>query len=84
MLGSLVREMGLSYNTLSNTYGVLSVHLFAFIFLSFFIHLHKSIHIGLCRQQLPHFLTGAPVLGIGLFLFLQQPGVLSLQLFDFG
>ena len=48
--------------------------LFLFFFL-FLVQFQQSIHISLCRQQLPHFLTEAPVLCIDLFLFLQEPGI---------
>ena len=86
MLRSLVREMELPHSKLSNTYEGLSVLLLVFVFIlqPFFFHPHEPIYIGLCYQQLPHFLTGAPVLGIGLFLFLQEPGILGLQLLDLG
>ena len=60
----------------------LSVMTSIYLVCSFVNHTHDSIHIGLCRQKLPHFLTGTPVLGIGLFLFFQQFRVLRLQLFD--
>ena len=55
-----------------------------FIFLSFFLHAHKSIHIVLNRQQLPHGGAGLPVLSISLFLVRQQLGVLGLKLLDGG
>ena len=58
--------------------------LVVFIFLFFFLHAHEPIHIGLCCQQLPHFLTGAAVLGIVFFLFLQQLSIFSLQFPNFG
>ena len=45
----------------------LAVVFFLFFFL-FLIHFQQPIHIGLCRQKFPHFLTGTPVLGVG-FLF---------------
>ena len=61
----------------------LAVVLFLFFFL-FLIHFQQPIHIGLCRQQFPHFLTGAPVLGVGFLLVCQQFGVLRLQLFGLG
>src|SRR5699024_2691251 len=44
----------------------------------FRLHIQQTIHIGLCRQQLPHFFTGAPIFGIGFFLFLQNLGILGL------
>ena len=62
----------------------LSVMTSIYLVCSFVNHTHDSIHIGLCRQKLPHFLTGTPVLGIGLFLFFQQFRILRLQLFDLG
>ena len=40
----------------------LAVVFFLFFFL-FLIHFQQPIHIGLCRQKFPHFLTGTPVLG---------------------
>ena len=38
----------------------LAVVFFLFFFL-FLIHFQQPIHIGLCRQKFPHFLTGTPV-----------------------
>src|SRR5699024_11886087 len=61
----------------------LAVVFFLFFFL-FLIHFQQPIHIGLCRQKFPHFLTGTPVLGVGFLLFLQQFGILRLQVFDLG
>ena len=61
----------------------LAVVFFLFFFL-FLIHFQQPIHIGLCRQKFPHFLTGTPVLGVGFLLFLQQLGILGLQVFDLG
>ena len=50
----------------------LAVVFFLFFFL-FLIHFQQPIHIGLCRQKFPHFLTGTPVLGVGFLLFLNTP-----------
>ena len=65
---------------LSGPFGLVAV----FFCLLFFLHIQNPVYILFCFQQLPHFLTGAPVLGVGFFLFLQELGVLGLQLFDLG
>ena len=57
---------------------------FFFFNILFYLHFQDPIHIGLCRQKFPHFLTGTPVLGVGFLLFLQQFGILRLQVFDLG
>ena len=61
----------------------LAMVFFLFFFL-LLIPVQQPIHVGLGRQKLPHFLAGAPVLSVGFLLFLQQLGVLGLQLFDLG
>ena len=64
----------------SGPFGLVAV----FFCLLFFLHIQNPVYILFCFQQLPHFLTGAPVLGVGFFLFLQQLGILGLQVFDLG
>lgn len=39
---------------------------------------HNLIHVGLDGQQLPHLLTGLPVIGIGGLFLRQEGGVLGL------
>ena len=61
----------------------LAVVFFLFLFL-FLVHFQQPVHIRFGRQKLPHFFTGTPVLGVGFLLFLQQFGILSLQVLNLG
>lgn len=44
--------------------------------------IQNAIHVFLCSQQLTHFFSGTTVLSVGFFLFIQELGILRLQLFD--
>ena len=50
----------------------------------FRLHVQEPVNVGLCRQQLPHFFLGTPVLRIGAFLLSQELSVFRLQFFDGG